>query len=261
MASRELRTDIPHVARVYDALLGGNTNFPVDRAAAEQILMHFPTAGAVAHANRAFLTRTVSYLAAEHGIRQFLDIGTGIPTSPNLHEVAQAVAPECRVVYADNDPLVLAHARALLHSTRQGRTAYLEADLQDPATILGAPEVIGTLDLTRPVALSLLAILHFLPDSSDPYHLVATLVDALPPGSALTITHGTTDFLPEQGRRAGDVFNQRGIDTADRCHEDILRFFDGLELVEPGVVTVTDWRPPGPDHEPTPLYGGIALKN
>ncbi|MCK9921991.1 SAM-dependent methyltransferase [Frankia sp. AgPm24] len=238
-----LHTDQPHSARMYDYLLGGKDNFPPDRDAAEQALAGFPYLRIATRQNRAFMTRAVRYLAAEAGIRQFLDIGTGIPTSPNLHETVQAVAPDARVVYADNDPIVLTHARALLTGTAAGRTACLDADLRDVESILAAPELRDTLDLTRPVSLSLIAILHFVPDSDDPYRLVARLVDALPAGSHLTISHGTGDFAPAVRDQAASAYRARGVSAAPRDHAAFVRFFDGLELLDPGVTVAHRWRP------------------
>ncbi|WP_255355183.1 SAM-dependent methyltransferase [Pseudofrankia sp. DC12] len=239
----DLRTDMPHSARMYDYFLGGKDNFPADREAAEQVLDEFPQARTVALSNRAFLRRATRFLAAEAGIRQFLDIGTGIPTSPNLHEVAQKIAPETRVVYVDNNPIVLAHARALLTSDPEGRTAYLDADLLDPATILNSEEVMGTLDLTRPVGLSLIAVLHFLPDDTDPYGLVVKLLDALAPGSYLTATHATADFAREQADQAAEIYRARGIPAQARSRAEVEFFFDGLDLVAPGIALAHRWRP------------------
>lgn len=255
---------VAHSARVYDYLLGGKDNFAVDRKAAEASLAVMPGLRDVVRQNRQWLHRAADYLAGDLGIRQFLDIGTGIPTSPNLHEVAQRVAPECRVVYVDNDPLVLVHARALLTSAPEGATAYLEADLRDPHAILDSPEVRETLNLTRPVAVSLIAILHFLADRSDPYGVVQTLVDALPPGSALALTHGTADHVPDEFAAVADVYSRQGIEHQTRSHEEVARFFDGLDLVAPGVVAVGDWRPDeatADDDVPVGLYGGVAVKH
>ena len=260
----ELRTDVPHSARMYDYFLGGKDNFPADREAAEQFLKIFPETRVVARQNRAFLQRAVRFLTAEAGIRQFLDIGTGIPTSPNLHEVAQSVAPECRVVYVDNDPIVLAHARALLTGTPEGRTAYLDADLRDPAKILESAELRDTLDLSRPVAFSLIAILHFLQDSEDPYGIVRTYLDALPSGSYLVITHGSAPVVSEETEKGADVYNKRGINIRPRTPAEIERFFDGLEFVEPGLRPIHQWRPEGTAEEKElagarlGVYGGVA---
>ncbi|MDT3446609.1 MULTISPECIES: SAM-dependent methyltransferase [unclassified Pseudofrankia] len=239
----ELYMDRPHSARMYDYYLGGKDSYPADQEAAELVLNDFPQAPTVARCNRAFLVRATRFLAAEAGIRQFLDVGTGIPTSPNLHEVAQSVAPDARVVYVDNDPLVLAHARALLTSRTGGATAYLDADLRDPEKTLASPEVRNTLDLSRPVALSLIAILHFIPDTADPYGIVTTLLDALPAGSYLTLTHATADFAPEQADKAAAIYQARGIPAQARSRDEVERFFTGLDMVSPGVEVAHRWRP------------------
>ncbi|WP_438803228.1 SAM-dependent methyltransferase [Frankia gtarii] len=266
-AGLALRTDQPHSARMYDYYLGGKDNFQADRDAAEQAIIAFPNARIAARQNRAFMTRATRFLAGEAGVRQFLDIGTGIPTSPNLHEVAQDIAPDTRVVYADNDPIVLTHARALLTSTPQGRTAYLDADLRDVERILTAPELRETLDLTRPVALSLIAVLPFLGDSDDPYGVVGRLVDVLPAGSYLTLSHSTADFDPAIERIAA-TYRAQGITAQPRDHAQTERFFAGLELVEPGVRPLHRWRADGPagtvgegltDAEVS-VYAGVARK-
>jgi len=262
----ELRTDIPHSARVYDYFLGGKTNYPADREAAELVLKAGPNTRISALANRAFLHRVVRHLAGTVGIRQFLDIGTGIPTSPNLHEIAQGVVPDARVVYADHDPIVLAHARALLVGKPEGRTAYIDADLRDPDRILGSPTLGKTLDLTEPVALSVIAILHFIPDADDPAGLLRHYLDALPAGSHLAITHVTPDFAPEEAERVTAIYRARGIPLQTRSRAEVRRFFDGLDLVEPGVQVVHRWRP-DPDADGAEatdaqvnVYGGLARK-
>ena len=264
----ELHTDRPHAARVYDVLLGGKTNYPADRVAAEQALAALPSAATTARQNRAFMHRAVRFLAAEAGIRQFLDIGTGIPTSPNLHEVVQEIAPESRVVYTDNDPIVLAHSRALHISRPEGRTTYIQADLCEPESVLGHPELLRTLDLTRPVALTLVAVLHWLPTDSDPYRIVARLLDALPAGSHLALTHATGDFEPAALREVSEQFRAKGSHVNVRSKDEVLRFFDGLELAEPGLQVVQRWRPDHADvgadaigDTDIPLYAGLARKN
>jgi hypothetical protein len=259
----DLRPDQPHSARLYDYLLGGKTNYPADRDAAERAAKVNPGARIAAEQNRAFLHRATRYLAAEAGIRQFLDIGTGIPTSPNLHEVAQSVAPEARVVYADNDPIVLTHARALLAGTTEGRTAYVDADLRHPDAILGSADLRDTLDLTRPVALSLIAIFHFITDADGPYEIIRRYLDALPAGSYLSLTHLTADHAPEEIERGMEVYRQRGVPVVARTHSEVERFFDGLELVTPGVQLVHRWRPEaagadGPTDAQVSQYGGVA---
>ncbi|MFD8590054.1 SAM-dependent methyltransferase [Streptomyces sp. NPDC059637] len=238
----DLRTDRPHSARMYDCYLGGKTNYPADREAVGKVLAANPTVIIAARANRAWMNRVVRYLAEREGVRQFLDIGTGIPTSPNLHEIVQGVAPEARVVYADNDPIVLAHAQALLRSTPEGRTAYLDADVRDPRRILTAPELLRTLDLDRPVALSMAALLHFVPDDQGAQDIVKTLVDALAPGSFLVLSHATGDFAPEEWARTVETYRASGTDAQVRSREEVARFFDGLELLEPGVVMPHQWR-------------------
>ncbi|CNF92007.1 S-adenosyl methyltransferase [Mycobacterium tuberculosis] len=256
-----INTDIPHPARVYDVWLGGENNFAVDRAAAEAGLKAFPSTVKSVRANRAFLARTVEYLVAEAGIRQFLDIGTGLPAADNTHQVAQAHAPECRVVYADNDPIVLAHAEALLESTDSGATDYIDADLRDPAKII--QEAARTLDLTRPVAVMLIAVLHFIPDGSDPSRIVRTLMDAVPPGSHLVVSHTAKDILPEEMAAFAKAMNSNSAETVTlRDREQVTGLFDGLDLIEPGVVEVSQWRPRS-DREasaPAVLWGGMARK-
>jgi S-adenosyl methyltransferase len=236
-------TSVAHQARMYDYLLGGKDNYAVDRAAVEEQLKIHPDVAFSARANRAFLGRAVRYLAAEAGIRQFLDIGTGIPTAGNTHQVAQAIAPETRVVYVDYDPVVLAHARALLTSHPAGATEYIDADLRDTQAILG--QAAELLDLTKPVAVTLIAILHVIPDADDPYGIVAALMDAVPPGSYLAISHMATESLSRETRErlerhSGAAMQQR---ITARTREQVARFFAGMDLVAPGLVRVEDWRP------------------
>jgi hypothetical protein len=263
----DLHTDRPHPARVYDFLLGGKDNFPADRAAAEQGLRANPNSRIPPRENRAFLRRAVAYLAREAGIRQFLDIGTGIPTSPNVHEVAQAVAPAARVVYVDNDPIVLAHARALLTSSPEGRTEYIDSDLRDTDRILASPQLRQVLNLDQPVGLLLIAIMHFVPDSDDPYGISRRLLDALPTGSYLALSHLTGDFDPQAWEGVAAVYRRSGVILQVRSRGDVERFFDGLELVDPGLVSVPRWRP-DPDVQGDPptdaqvsVYGGVARKS
>ncbi|WP_035851685.1 SAM-dependent methyltransferase [Kitasatospora azatica] len=260
----DLQTDRAHSARVYDYMLGGKTNFAADRAAGDKIIAQWPGSREAARAARAVMHRMVRRLAQVHGIRQFLDIGTGIPTAPNLHEVAQDVAAECRVVYVDNDPIVLAHARALLTSTPQGRTAYIDGDLRDPQRLLATPALRGVLDLQQPVALTLINIVHFLPD--DTVHpLVEQLLDALPSGSLLALTAGTADSAPERAALASRRYREAGIENHLRTRAEVERFFTGLELDEPGVALINHWHPElddGPmleDHE-VMAYAGLARK-
>ncbi|MFJ6213241.1 SAM-dependent methyltransferase [Streptomyces sp. NPDC092296] len=241
----DLELDRPHSARMYDYYLGGTTNFPADREAVAQVMAAFPTVLVTARVNRAFMHRSTRSLARQ-GLRQFLDIGTGIPTSPNLHEVAQSVTPGARVVYTDNDPIVLAHAQALLRSHATGRTTYLEADVTDPESILTAPQLHDTLDLDRPVALSLNALLHFVPDDRGAHAIVERLKAALPSGSTLTISHATPDFDPEGVARLAAAYASSGTPGQARTREEFARFFDGWELAEPGIVPTHRWRPDGP---------------
>jgi hypothetical protein len=261
----DLQLDRAHTARIYDYYLGGKDNYEADRVAARAMEQIFPYAAFAARANRAFMHRATRYLA-EHGIRQFLDIGTGIPTTPNLHQIAQNVAPEARVVYVDNDPLVLAHARALLVSSPEGRTAYISADATTPEAILRAPQLADTLNLAEPVALSLYAILHFVSDGRDPDAIVRTLMDALPAGSYLVLSHATSDHSSEEVSKAGiDVYHSRGIDFQPRSRDEFSRFFDGLGLIEPGVVGPHRWHPIGgqPPKSLDPqvaFYAGMARK-
>jgi hypothetical protein len=263
----DLRTDRPHPARVYDYLLGGKDNFAADRMAAEQGLRANPNSRTPPRENRAFLRRAVRYLADEAGIRQFLDIGTGIPTSPNVHEVAQAIAPHARVVYVDNDPIVLAHARALLTSSPDGRTEYIDADLRDVDKILHSPQLRATLDLSQPVGLLLIAIMHFIPDTDDPYGLAARLLDALPPGSYLALSHLTGDFDPEAWAGVAAVYRRSGVTMQVRSRPEIERFFAGLDLVEPGVQSLPRWRPEATGGDASEIsdaevsvFGGVARK-
>ena len=254
-------TSVAHPARVYDYWLGGKDNFAADREAAERVLAVTPGLRFRVRANRAFLARAVRYLAGEAGIRQFLDIGTGIPSANNTHEVAQAVAPEARVVYVDNDPIVLAHARALLASSPQGATQYVEGDLRDAGPILRAAA--GTLDFTRPVALMLLGILHLIQDSEDPYAIVAGLMTTLPPGSYLAISHPAIDINAAQAE-AQRRYNER-VSTPQtlRTRAQVAGFFDGLDLVPPGLTYVHAWRPEPsePASEATvSAHGGVARK-
>src|SRR5215472_3738518 len=235
-------TSVPHPARVYNAILGGKDNYEADRAAAEATIRAFPGNVQAALANRAFLARAVNYLTAEAGIRQFLDIGTGLPSANNTHEVAQAAAPGCRVVYVDNDPIVLAHARALLTSAEPGATTYIEADLRDPGKILR--HAAGFLDFTRPVAVMLVAVLHLIADDDNPYQLVSTLMDAVPAGSCLAVSHLANDLYPEQMAELARGFNeQAAVKVILRDHAEISRFFGGLELTDPGIAQISSWRP------------------
>jgi S-adenosyl methyltransferase len=260
----DINTDMAHPARVYDYWLGGKDNFPADRALAEMMIQAIPNMRGLAAANRAFLRRAVRYLAAEAGVRQFLDIGTGIPTSPNVHEVAQEVAPGARVVYVDNDPIVLAHARALLTSQDAGETAFIMADLRQPKSILDHPTLAATLDLSQPVAVMLVAVLMYFRDTDDPnpFEMVATVMEPMPSGSYLAVTHPTPDFNPEETAQAVAAAEAAGITLVPRGQAEIARFFSGLEVVDPGVTPVLSWRPDEPPADPRSAYywAGIARK-
>ena len=251
-----------HQARMYDYLLGGKDNYAADREAAEAALAIYPEWAFTARANRAFLGRVVRYLTADAGIRQFLDIGTGIPTAGNLHQIAQTIAPEARVVYVDYDPVVLAHARTLLTSSDAGATAYIDADLRDTGTIL--TKAAELLDFTEPVAVTLIAILHAIPDSDDPHAIVASLMDAVPPGSYLALSHLGPEFLTPDALRETQNMAGRRIQQQMtwRNREQVARFFEGTDLIEPGLVRVEEWRPePGTgEGERSPLWCAVARR-
>jgi SAM-dependent methyltransferase len=250
---------VPHPARIYAYWLGGKDHYAADRHAAEEVIRLRPQVVAGARANRAFLSRVVRFLAAECGVRQFLDIGTGLPAPNSTHEVAQAIAPECRIVYVDNDPLVLVHARALLTSVHQGSCDYLAADVRDtPAILAGAAE---TLDLTRPVAVLLLAILHFVADEDDPTGIVTSLARQLIPGSFVVISHLTHDFAPGSVTAGVAAYNALvPMPLVPRSHSQVSALFAGLPLVPPGVVPLTEWRPTctGSSPQAADMYAGAA---
>jgi S-adenosyl methyltransferase len=254
-------TSVAHVARVYNYWLGGKDNFAADRAAAEQAMSAFPDIVLSARANRAFLRRTVTYLAREAGIHQFLDIGTGIPSASNTHEVAQAVAPGSRIVYVDNDPVVLAHARALLTSSLSGATDYLDADLRQADQILAGAA--RTLDFTQPVAVMLMAILQHLSDDDDPYAVVGNLMAAVPSGSYLVLSHPAKDIhAAEMAAMAARLNQMMAEKVTFRGEAEVAKFFSGLELVEPGMTNVPDWRPETEEEASSPaaLWAGVARK-
>jgi hypothetical protein len=255
-----LNPGVAHPARVYDYWLGGTDNFAADREAAEQVIAVRPAIRAEVRANRAFLGRAVRYLTADAGIRQFLDIGTGLPSADNTHEVAQSIAPAARVVYADNDPIVLVHARALLTSTPEGVTAYADADLRDTGRVLAAAR--QTLDLDDPVAVMLIAMLHHVPDDDDPYGLVARLVGAMAPGSYLVLSHPASDIDVAAVTEVARRYNARvPAGQQRRSREEVARFFTGLELLEPGIVPTTQWRQAEPaGAAPVPMWAGAARK-
>jgi SAM-dependent methyltransferase len=259
----EINTHVPQSARVYDYWLGGKDHFPADRALGDAIAEALPSIRTQVRAQRAFLGRAVRYLAAEAGVRQFLDIGTGIPSAGNVHDVAQEIAPESRVLYVDNDPIVLAHARALMAGGAEGQVAFIQADLRQPEAILADPAVERTLDLARPVGLVLVGIMHHLRDGDDPRGIVATLVDALASGSYLVLSQSTPDFDPAAMAALAAASEQGGIANVPRSRAGTEPFFAGLELVEPGLVPMDAWRPDpgaGPDPGGVHAYGGVARK-
>lgn len=261
----KIDTSRPHTARIYDYYLGGKNHFAADRETADKVLRDWPSVRVGAREQRKFLGRAVRYLATEAGIRQFLDIGTGLPTTNNVHEIAQRVAPSCQVVYVDNDPLVLAHARALLTSSPTGRTAYIHADLRDPGGILANPVTRDVLDFSKPVGLILVGILHFLTDEDEPAEILATLLDALPSGSYLVASHVTAEHDEAEVSSGVSTFRGAGLQGQLRDSGEFAALaFSGLELVPPGVVLVSEWRPDDGVLLPTPaevnFYGGVARK-
>jgi hypothetical protein len=251
---------VAHQARVYDYWLGGKDNFPADREAGDRALEAYPQMVMAVRANRAFLMRAVRFLAGEVGIRQFLDIGTGIPTANNTHEVAQSVAPDSRITYVDNDPVVLLHARELLTSTREGACAYIDADFRDPGNILA--EAAKLLDFTKPTALMLLGILQLIPDEDDPYGAVATLLAALSPGSYLVISHPAGDIDNRAVAAAAVLDTMSAEKRTMRTQAEVARFFAGLELLPPGIVQVSQWRPESEvaAGSPDARWGGVGRK-
>jgi hypothetical protein len=257
--SRQFDPQVGHPARVYSVWIGGKDHYAADRKVAEEVAARRPQVVAGARANRAFLARVVRYLTAQGGIRQFVDIGPGLPAPQATHAVAQGIAPDSKIVYVDNDPLVLAHSRALLRSTSEGACGYIDADLRDPEMIL--KEAARTLDFTRPVAVLLVAVLHFLTDADDPRGILAALAAALARGSFIAVSHLTADFAPDEvasGVAAYNALVPTGI-TA-RSHAEVTALFSGLPLVPPGIVPVTEWRP---DHAARPghaadMYAGLA---
>jgi S-adenosyl methyltransferase len=258
----KLDTSVAHIARVYDYWLGGRDNFAVDRAVGDKVLEVHPETALSVRANRGFLARSVRYLAAEQGITQFLDVGTGLPSANNTHEVAQSIAPAARVLYVDNDPIVLTHARALLTSSPEGETGYLDADLKDPDAILAGARRL--LDFGKPVGIMLVAVLHMLRDDEDPQALVDRLMAAVPSGSYLVISHLARDVeqetMAELGRRLNESMTQQ---FTMRTRAEVTAFFRGLTVVEPGVVLTHEWRPGSPDDAGAPgvLWAGVARKD
>ncbi|MEU5160310.1 SAM-dependent methyltransferase [Streptomyces sp. NPDC020875] len=251
-----------HSARVYDYILGGKDHYQVDIEAGEAMIAGWPSLPVSMRQNRLFMERAVGHLAREEGVRQFLDIGTGLPTSPNLHEVAQRERPDAAVVYVDNDPIVLAHAAALLTSSPEGRTAYIDADMREPESILESPEF-RALDPRQPIALTLIAMLHFIRPPDD-QTLIRRLLDPLPSGSYLAISTATADFAPEELARVTTEYESRGIPMVPRTAAEVGAFFDGLDLLEPGLTQVHRWRPgPGQEGiapEQVAMYGAVARK-
>jgi hypothetical protein len=261
----EIDTSKPHPARMYDYYIGGKTHFAADRAVADKALASWPSGRIGLRENRKFLGRVVKYLAAEAGIRQFLDIGSGLPATNNVHEVAQRVAPSSRVAYIDNDPMVLTHAQALLTSSPEGRTAYLQADLRSPERIMSCPLLREVLDFSQPIALMLIAVLHFLRDEDKPDEVIGTLLEALPPGSYLAASHMTMEHDPVAVGGGQQAYLDAGITMNSRDSDQFARMaFSGLKMVPPGVVLVSEWRPDSRAPRPTPAevscYGGVARK-
>ena len=264
-ARPEIDTSKPHPARMYDYYIGGKNHFAADRALADKALASWPAGRIGLRENRKFLGRAVKYLTAEAGVRQFLDIGSGLPATNNVHDVAQRVAPASRVAYIDNDPMVIAHAQALLTSSPEGRTAYLRADLRSPERIVSCPLLREVLDFTKPIALMLIAVLHFLGDEDKPDEVVGTLVDALPPGSYLAASHMSMEHDPVSMTGGQQAYLDAGITMHARDSDQFARMvFSGLEIVPPGVVLVSEWRPDSRAPRPTPAevscYGGVARK-
>ncbi|MEU8707717.1 SAM-dependent methyltransferase [Streptomyces sp. NPDC048565] len=261
--SLRIDTSRPHPARMYDWFLGGKDNYPVDEALGRQMIAVEPGVPVMAKVNRAFMHRATRWLTGQ-GIRQFLDIGTGIPTEPNLHQLAQREAPDARVVYCDNDPIVLAHAEALLKGTEEGAIDYVQANAGDVDAIL---EQAGrTLDFSRPVGLSLIALLHFISDEDGAYELVERLTEVLAPGSHVVISHLTADFHPESTRKVDEMYKANTLTLAPRTHDEFARFFDGFDVVEPGIVAAEVWHPelgepvPGQDDIVSPGYAAVGRK-
>ena len=254
-------TTVPHSARIWNYWLGGKDNYPVDRAAGDAFGKAYPGMAAEARANRQFLSRAIRYLVIEAGVRQFLDVGTGLPTADNTHEIAQRLNPACRIVYVDNDPLVLAHARALLTSTPEGVTDYVDADLHEPDTILDAAA--RTLDFSVPIALILSGIMGHIADGDGPHAIVGRLMARLPSGSYLMLQDGTT--VSQANAEALEDYNESGaIPYHLRTPDQIVRYFDGLDVVEPGIIPIQQWRPdPAEPAEPfadVNTFGGIGRK-
>jgi S-adenosyl methyltransferase len=264
----KINTSVPNPARIYDYLLGGKDNYPADRDVAEQVIAIAPVAADVAQDNRAFLRRAVRFLTREAGIRQFIDLGSGLPTQGNVHEIAQAIAPQARVVYVDNDAMVVTHSRALLAGDN---TLTVQGDLRAPDVVLGHREIREFVDFDQPIALLLMAILHFIPDDEDPFGIVARFRDALPTGSYLALSHGTRDLpvrpdlsaekMAEMGARVERLYQQTTASIVTRTGAQVERFFDGFDLLDPGLVEIQRWRPDDQDSMlPGGFYGGVGRK-
>ncbi|WBB80941.1 SAM-dependent methyltransferase [Micromonospora sp. WMMD882] len=259
VAQPRVDSSVAHNARVWNHWLGGKDNFDADRRVGDHVRQMFPVIGEVARADRRFLARAIGFLAGDAGVRQFLDVGTGLPTADNTHDLAQAIAPESRIVYVDNDPMVLVHARALLTSRPEGVTRYVEADVHQPETILAAAA--ETLDLDRPVAVMMLGILNFVLDTDEAYAIVRRLMDAAPSGSYLAVTHPTLELDGEANMAAMEFWNAHAAPPIRaRTGAEIAGFLTGLELVEPGLVSCSRWRPTNPDAPSVPQYGAVARK-
>jgi hypothetical protein len=266
LARVTIDTTKPHSARMYDYYLGGKDHYEVDARAAAKVVRAYPSAKLNARVNRGFIHRATRWLASEAGIRQFLDIGTGIPTEPNLHQVAQGVARDARVVYTDNDPIVLVYAQALLNGTPEGRTAYVQADVREPQRIMNAAELNETLDLSKPVALSVNALFHFVTDEEKPYEIVRELMDPLPSGSYLMLTHSTPDFSAATMTKIIEIYKASGIPMAFRSKDEVAAFFQGLDPVDPGVCEPHHWKPGAGDRPEdirsadVNMWAGVARK-
>lgn len=260
LAARGLDISIPNVARIYDFMLGGKDNFAADRDAAGKIMQEIPHSVLACRQNREFLARVVHYLAASRGIRQFLDIGSGLPAGRNVHEIAQSVFPESRVVYVDYDSIVISHARALLESGAPTVLA-VQSDLRNPRKIID--DARGLIDFSEPVAILLFAVLHFLTDAEEPHEVIGCLTDALTPGSAVAVSHVTAEGIElEKCLAVQKIYRGASAPVVPRSRQNIVRFFDGLELTAPGVTDINLWpgRSPGPE-APLTLYGGVAVKS
>jgi hypothetical protein len=262
LAGRGLDVTVPNVARIYDYFLGGKDNFAADRAAAEELRGLLPDAGAACRENRAFLRRAVRYLASEAGIGQFIDIGSGLPTASNTHEIAQAIRPDARVAYVDYDPVVVAHGQALLGSAPG--VAVIDADLRCPGVIAGSGPLADLVDFSAPVAIVLAAVLHFIPDNDDPYGIVDVLKSVMAPGSHLVISHATHDSVSRAEALGGmSVYAKASAPVVPRSHDGVLKFFDRTDLIDPGLVNISEWRS-SQRHSSRParalIYGGVARK-